>query len=80
MRNPSPFPSVHFMPDVDDAHVKGPSAIDCPYWSVGVFSPELDRHCMPVHSASVLSVLSVTDLAGENVRHRVDVIELGPKL
>ena len=30
MRKPSPFASVHFMPAVDDAQVKGPSVIDWP--------------------------------------------------
>ena len=30
IENPSPLASVHFMPPVDEAHVKGPSVIDWP--------------------------------------------------
>lgn len=80
IRKPSPFPSVHLMPAVDEAHVKGPRVIDRPYPSVGVFSPALERHWSPVHSVSEPVVLSVTDLGGEMVRHSAEVMALGPKL
>jgi hypothetical protein len=71
---------VHVTPAVDDVHVNGPRVIDCPYCSVGVPSPAFERHCWPVHSVNVLSVLSVTDAAGENVRQKADVMALGPRL
>ncbi len=77
---PSPLPSVHFTPAVEDAHVKGPSVIDCPYCNVGVSTPALDRHWPPVHSVKLPSFSRLADLGGEIVRHNVDVNELGPKL
>ncbi len=45
-----------------------------------MFKPALERHETPVHSVSVPSAPSVTDLGGETVRHNVDVMALGPKL
>jgi hypothetical protein len=41
---------------------------------VGVFSPALERQLTPVHSLSVLSVISVTDFGGEIVRHSAPVV------
>jgi hypothetical protein len=80
IENPSPLASVHFMPAVDEAQVNGPSVIDWPYASVGVFSPALERQLTPVHSLSVLSVMRVTDFGGEMVRQSVLVMALEPRL
>ena len=78
--NPLPLARVHFMPAVEDAQVKGPSVMVCPYCRVGVFSPGFERHCWPVHLVTVLSVLRTADCAGEKVRHSVWVIMLEPRL
>jgi hypothetical protein len=80
MRNPFPFPSVHAMPAVDEAQVKGPSVIVCPYPNVGVPNAPLERHCWPVHLVTLLSVLRTADCGGMNVRHSVCVIMPEPKL
>ena len=77
--NPSPLPRAHLTPAVDDAQVNGPSVTHCPCCSVGVPTPAFARHCWPLHSANELSVLSVTDAGGENVRQKVDVIAVDPK-
>ena len=79
IRKPLPLPSVHRMPVVDEAHVKGPRVIVCPYCKVGVPSAPFERHCVPVHVVTVLSVLRTADWGGEYVRHKVWVIELEPK-
>ena len=65
---------------VVDTQANGPRVIDMRYPSVGVFTPALDRHCVPVHTATVPSGVSVADRAGDTVRHRAWLIELAPKL
>ncbi len=78
--NPFPLPSLHVTPAGDEAHVNGPRVIVCPYCNVGVPSPGFERHCWPVHLVTVPSVFRTADCAGENVRHKVCVIMLEPKL
>lgn len=77
--NPSPLETtVHFTPAVDDAQVKGPTLIVCPYCSVGVFSPAFPRHWPPVHAVNAPSGVRVADLGGEIVSQNAWVSELGP--
>ncbi len=68
------------MPAVDDRQVNGPSEMDMSYPSVGVPWPAFERHWVPLHSVSVLSVPSVTDRCGDSVKQSVEVMEDGPKL
>ncbi len=80
MANPAPSASVQRMEVVVDTQVNGPRVIAIRYASVGVFTPALERHCVPVHTATLPSGVRVADRGGERVRHMVWLMELDPKL
>lgn len=66
------------MPVVMERQVNGPTEIDVPYGSRGVFTPAFERQPGPAHSLSELSAPRVADCGGFTVRHMACVTALGP--